>query len=94
LRILNTLGEEYHVKFDDALLSMNAGAPVCQGKIDGLRHFRGLGYHIVAVIDNDRENLEAIAASGLQGARRLLPAEVIRKSWQAQGRALPYRKVF
>lgn len=82
LRILNTLGEEYHVKFDDALLAMNAGVPVPRGKIDALRHFKGLGYHIVAVIDNDRGNLEAIAESGLQGEMLLLHAEVIRKSSQ------------
>jgi beta-phosphoglucomutase-like phosphatase (HAD superfamily) len=80
LRILNTLGEEYHVMFDDTLLSMNSGSPKPQGKVEGIMYFRDLGYHIVAVIDNEVENLDAIAKSDLKGDMLLLHAEIILKS--------------
>jgi beta-phosphoglucomutase-like phosphatase (HAD superfamily) len=84
LRILNTLGEEYHVKFDDALLSMNNGLPIPQGKLDGIRHFKDLGYRIVAVIDNEPENLEAIATSDPASEMLLLHADIIIKSSPAR----------
>jgi hypothetical protein len=80
LRILNTLGEEYHVKFDDALLSMNTGVSIPQGKLYGIRHFKDLGYRIVAVIDNEPENLEAIATSDPASEMLLLHADIIIKS--------------
>ncbi len=80
LKILNTLGEEYHVVFDDTLLSMNTGCPKPQGKVEGIGHFKDSGYHIVAVIDNELENLEAIAKSDSQGEMLLLHAEIILKS--------------
>jgi beta-phosphoglucomutase-like phosphatase (HAD superfamily) len=84
LRILNTLGEEYHVMFDDTLLSMNTGCPKPQGKVEGIRHFKDSGYHIVAVIDNERENLEAIAKNDQKGEMLLLQAEIILNSSPAR----------
>ncbi len=77
LQILNTLGEEYHVKFDDNLLFMNRGVHVPQGKKDGIRRFKDLGFRIVAVIDDELENLESIEQLDPLGEMLLLHAEII-----------------
>ncbi len=70
LRIMNTLGSSYHVKFDDRLLHMNPGVDVHAGKVEGIRRFRAMGYRIVAVIDSERDNLDAICR--LDGASDML----------------------
>ncbi|HVN71291.1 MAG TPA: hypothetical protein VMU10_04645 [Desulfomonilia bacterium] len=77
LRVLNTLGEEYHVKFDDKLLFMNRGVHVTQGKKDGIRRFKDMGFRIVAVIDDERENLESIEQLDPAGEILLLHADII-----------------
>lgn len=77
LRILNTLGEEYHVKFDDKLLFMNRGVHVTQGKKDGIRRFKDMGFRIVAVIDDEIENLEFIEQLDPAGEMLLLHADII-----------------
>lgn len=84
LGILNTIGGEYHVRFDDEFLFMNTGTPIPQGKVEGIRHFRELGYQIVAVIDNDQGNLEAMAGSDVKDEMLLLHADVILKSSRAR----------
>jgi hypothetical protein len=63
LHALNVLGKEYHVTFQDSLLFMNNGLSVAESKIQGLRRFRDQGYRIIAVIDNEKENIRAIAES-------------------------------
>jgi hypothetical protein len=77
LRILNTLGEEYHVKFDDKLLFMNRGVHVTQGKKDGIKRFKEMGFRIVAVIDDEIENLEFIEQLDPAGEMLLLHADII-----------------
>ena len=64
LRSLNFLGNEYKVEFSDRLLYMNRGfsdRTIPQVKVDGVNYFRNLGYRVLAMIDNEPENLEAIA---------------------------------
>ena len=77
LRILNTLGEEYHVKFDDKLLFMNRGVHVTQGKKDGIGRFKDMGFRIVAVIDDEIENLDFIEQLDPAGEMLLLHADII-----------------
>jgi len=62
LRSLNALGREYRVAFDSALLLMNPNEweqSVTAAKVDALRHLRA-DYRIVAVVDNEPENIEAM----------------------------------
>jgi len=84
LKILNTLGEEYHVTFDDALLFMNNGVTAALGKVEGIRHFRDLGFRIVAMIDNEQANLEAVAKSDPLGEMLLIHADIIISSSPAR----------
>ena len=77
LRILNTLGREYHVRFDSSILHMNSGIGIAKGKADGLRFFQAQGYRIVAVIDSERKNLEAVAEIDPAGEILLLHADIM-----------------
>lgn len=71
LRSLNGLGEEYRVEFRSDRLYMNQSdwfmdpeswrAEVIATKVEGLRYFKQAGYRIVAVIDNEPANIEAMA---------------------------------
>ena len=83
LRSLNALGEEYRVGFDSDLLSMNAenwevGVP--QTKVVGLRHFQDAGYRIVAVIDNEPSNIEAMIEADEECEILFLHADTIFES--------------
>ena len=77
LQALNTLGEEYHVKFPDTLLYMNTGLPISESKVQGIRGFREQGYHIIAVIDNDQDILKAIAEKEPSSSMLLLHADIV-----------------
>lgn len=85
LRALNTLGEEYHVKFPDSLLYMNTGLPIAESKVHGIRWFRDQGYLIIAVIDNDQDILNAIAETELSGDMLHLHADIIFDPSPAKG---------
>jgi hypothetical protein len=64
LRSLNALGHEYRVRFASELLHMNRNdweQSVTDAKVEGLRRFREAGYRIVAVVDNEPKNIEAMA---------------------------------
>jgi len=89
LRCLNTLGQEYRVYFDSDLLHMNSGdweEGVADSKVDGLRALRAAGRRVVAVVDNEPANLDAIARSGVCDDALLLHADTIYES-AAQRRA-------
>lgn len=66
LRSLNRLAEEYKVQFSDERLHMNDQDwnDAERSKIEGIRYFKRKGYRVVAMIDNEPENLEAIDESG------------------------------
>jgi phosphoglycolate phosphatase-like HAD superfamily hydrolase len=62
LLALNELGREYRVNFADDLLLMNdRGDAVVRSKVLALDALRARGLRIVAVVDNEPENLEAMA---------------------------------
>ncbi len=80
LRVLNTLAAEYRVGFPPHLLHMNSGSSVTGSKIDGLKAFMGMGYRIVAVVDNEPEILKTIAETELTRDIFLLHADTILES--------------
>ena len=80
LRSLNFLGAEYKVEFSDRLLYMNRGfsdRTIPQVKVDGVNYFRNLGYRVFAMIDNEPENLQAIANMPTAQDMMLLHADTI-----------------
>jgi hypothetical protein len=80
LRSLNELGKEYRVTFNDELLFMNPGGweeGVQNSKARGVKHFQEAGYRIVAMVDNEPDNLQAVADADEGGEIQLLHADTI-----------------
>lgn len=79
LHLLNTLGERYRVRFDNDHLFMRPddSDDVIATKLAGLEHFRGAGYQVVAVVDNESANLQAIADNDAYRHILLLHAEML-----------------
>ncbi len=89
LRSLNALGAEYKVRFASELLRMNPfgwRVGVAEAKANAVRAFRDEGYRIVAMIDNEPENLRAARDIDPGGEILLLHADTLFKS---QRSALP-----
>jgi hypothetical protein len=83
LRSLNQLGVEYKVRFVDPLLYMNPNTwdePVTKAKVSGIRYFQEMGYRIVAFIDNEPANLQAVAQADPHREILLLHADTIFQS--------------
>lgn len=83
LRSLNALGREYRVRFDDHLLHMNPGGwdeGVAAAKVAGLESFRAAGYRVLAVVDNEPEVIEAMAAADTTGDVLFLHARTLYES--------------
>jgi FMN phosphatase YigB (HAD superfamily) len=77
LRVLNTLGSEFRIEFPTELLCMNRGQEVPAAKVEGLKDLIRKGYRIVAMIDNEPDNLKAVSESGIAGEMLLLHADTI-----------------
>ncbi len=80
LRSLNELGRPHRVHFRSELLYMNPGEweeNVPAVKAAGLRHFQEQGYHVFAFIDNEPENLQAVAQADPDHEILLLHADTI-----------------
>jgi len=80
LRALNKLGDEYRVNFSSELLFMNQrewGEAVAQTKVDALGQLCERGYRVVAAVDNEPENLEAMADADLTNETLFLHASTI-----------------
>ena len=80
LAALNRMGEQYDVRFTDALLYMRPDDwvdGVAARKVMGIDHVRAMGYRVIAFIDNEPANLAAIAASPGTEAMLLLHADTI-----------------
>ncbi len=83
LRSLNALGKAYRVHFDDELLHMNPHdweEDVVQAKVAGIRYFQEKGYRVFAYVDNEPENLAAVAEYDQSGEILLLHADTIFES--------------
>ena len=64
LHSLNGLGREFKVSFPSELVFMSPytwDKNIENTKCEGIRHFRRLGYRVVAFVDNEPENLAAIS---------------------------------
>ena len=83
LRSLNKLGKAYRVHFDDELLHMNPAnweEDVAGAKVAGVRHFQETGYRIFAHVENEPENLKAVAGFDLDKEILLLHANTMFES--------------
>jgi len=86
LRSLNALGREYRVRFDNELLHMNPAGwdqEVNRSKVDALRAFAAAGYRVLAVVDNEPEIIEAMAAAEGTGEVLFLHARTLYESQRA-----------
>jgi FMN phosphatase YigB (HAD superfamily) len=90
LRMLNTIGRAYMVRFRDELVAMNPRGweeGVLEAKVEAIERFRRLGYRPIAMVDNEPKYLEAIAEKDPDGEILLLQADMILKSAQPLPRA-------
>lgn len=79
LKSLNRLGKKYKVTFRDSLLHMNQNgwSNAEKSKVKGIEYFQDSGYHILAMIDNEPENLSAIDRARTSDEILLLHADKI-----------------
>lgn len=80
LQILNMLGESYRVNFSSEMLFLRPDdwkGDVPSSKKEGLHHFQDRGYRVIAFIDNEPENLEAVSEADPEGEILLLHAETM-----------------
>lgn len=83
LRSLNALGREYRVRFDDGLLHMapeTSADDIPVAKVEALRAFTGAGYQVLAVVDNEPDNIAAMAAADTTGEVLFLHAQTLYES--------------
>ena len=83
LQSLNQLGAAYRAHFTDDLLHMNPGGweeEVENAKVEGVRYFQQRGYRVFALVDNEPDNLKAIAEAEPHGEILLLHADTIFES--------------
>lgn len=60
---LNKISKEFNIAFKNELLYMNlkiTEESVPESKVRGLRHFEGMGYKVICMIDNEPNNLARI----------------------------------
>ncbi|HME45683.1 MAG TPA: hypothetical protein VKF36_21510 [Syntrophorhabdales bacterium] len=80
---LNTIGRAHGVLFRDDLLFMNRygwGERVTESKVQGMRYFQEQGLRIVGFVDNEPENLQAVAEFDGAGEILLLHADTVYSS--------------
>lgn len=93
LRSLNAIGTEYKVIFDDAFLHMSPGdwgENTESSKVAGVKRYIDMGYRVVAVVDNEPENLKVIAEAFPERAMLMLHADTIFDSKRSR---LPARSI-
>lgn len=83
---LNRLGREHDVRFASDLLVMREDddrRTVVAAKLAGIEYFRAGGYRPFAMVDNQPQNLEAVAAQDPHGEILLLHAGMVYPQRQA-----------
>ena len=81
LASLNTIGAAYRVRFDqDMLFTADPGADVPASKVTALGQLRDRAFRVVAVVDNEPENLRAMAMNDPTGEILYLHADTIFRS--------------
>ncbi len=88
LDCLNALGSEYRVVFDSDLLYMrpHRDMSILDAKAEGIRWFREQGHRVFAVVDNEPENIAAMAAADPDGEILFMHADTL---FASQRRELP-----
>jgi hypothetical protein len=87
LQALNELGWEYRVQFSDEYLHLNAkdaGQGVQEAKVQCVEEFRRQGFVVFGFVDNEPQNLEAVARINDDAAILLLHADTIFESQRSQ----------
>ncbi len=84
---LNAVGDAARVRFEPELLFMRseAAGSVSEAKVAVLDELRARGLHVVAVVDNEPENLAAMAAAQRGEDVLFLHADTIFESQRQQG---------
>ena len=80
LHCLNRIGRPHGVAFHDPMLFMNPrgwGEAITESKVAGISHFQDAGFRIVAFVDNEPANLQAVAEFDRHGEILLLHADTI-----------------
>ncbi|HDQ07851.1 MAG TPA: hypothetical protein ENN44_03620 [Methanoculleus sp.] len=80
LRSLNAIGREFKVRFSSELLHMNPGGweeEIQRSKAAAIDSFGDRGYHVFAMIDNEPENLRAVAREHPEETLLLLHVDTI-----------------
>jgi len=93
LRSLNNIGREYKVSFRSEHLFMNRrgwGEGVVEEKVEGIRRFRAEGFRVIAFVDNEPENLQAVSEMDGRDEILLLHAHTLFRSKRGH---LPARSV-
>lgn len=83
LHSLNKIGQEFKVRFGNEFLYMNRNGwegDIVTSKVAGILHFQKCGYRVFACVDNEPENLRAIADVDAQKQILLLHADTLFKS--------------
>jgi hypothetical protein len=83
LNALNELGKGYCVAFPDSFLCMKkkgSEQTIPASKLEGIERFVRAGFRILAMVDNEPENLEAAEEADPDGEILLLHADTIFKS--------------
>jgi hypothetical protein len=83
LHSLNAIGREFKVHFSSDLLHMNPGGwqeEIQRSKAAAIDDFEKRGYHVFAMIDNEPENLRAVAREHPEETLLLLHADTIFRS--------------
>jgi hypothetical protein len=83
LLCLNRIGTAHGVSFSDRLLFMNPheqGVGIPESKVEGIGYFQDMGFRVVAFVDNEPENLEAVSAFDREGDILLLHADTVYSS--------------
>ena len=89
LQSLNALGRECRVSFSNDLLYMNANGNhdrIAEAKVQAIRDLRSKGYRVVAIIDNEPLNIEAMLQADEEGSILFLHADTL---FLSEARATP-----
>jgi len=87
LNALNKLGKRYKVRFSDSLLQMNPhgwNEKVKESKAQGIQRFLDAGFHVFAFVDNEADNLTAVAEIDSEREIILLHADTLFESKRVQ----------
>jgi len=87
LHCLNRIGRPHGAVFHDRLLFMNPwgwGERITESKVEGISHFQHAGFRILAFVDNEPANLQAVAEFDRNGEILLLHADTVYTSGREQ----------